>query len=135
MNDNTFIDFFCGSFIGLSAWFFGGLDALLKVLIAFAVVDYLTGLAVAWVNSTINSKISARGVVKKCLMLSLIGVAHLLDSILPGDTGAIRMVVCTFYIATEGISIIENADKLGIPIPKALTSRLLSHMNDNNNND
>ena len=119
VNDSA-IDFVLGSAIGLISWFFGGLDGLLKVLLVLIVIDYFSGMSVAWLNDTISSSIGFKGITKKCIMLTFVGMAHLMDTIIPDDGGAIRSVVCLFYIANEGKSIIENADNLGIPIPHML---------------
>ena len=118
--NDTVIDFAVGSIIGLISWFFGGLDGLLKVLLALIVIDYFSGLTVAWRTNTISSAVGFLGISKKCLMLTFVGIAHLLDTIIPDDGGAMRSIVCLFYIANEGKSIIENADSLGIPIPQML---------------
>lgn len=118
--NDTVVDFALGSIIGLISWFFGGLDGLLKVLLALIVIDYFSGLTVAWRTNTISSAVGFLGISKKCLMLTFVGIAHLLDTIIPDDGGAMRSIVCLFYIANEGKSIIENADRLGIPIPQML---------------
>ena len=118
--NDTVIDFAVGSIIGLISWFFGGLDGLLKVLLALIVIDYFSGLTVAWRTNTISSAVGFLGISKKCLMLTFVGIAHLLDTIIPDDGGAMRSIVCLFYIANEGKSIIENANRLGIPIPQML---------------
>ena len=117
---DTAVDFALGSGIGLLSWFFGGLDGLLKVLLVLIVIDYFSGLSVAWLNRTISSATGFKGITKKCIMLTFVGIAHLMDTIIPDDGGAIRSIVCLFYIANEGKSIIENADRLGIPIPQML---------------
>ena len=123
--NDTVVDFALGSGIGLLSWFFGGLDGLLKVLLVLIIIDYFSGLSVAWLNRTISSATGFKGITKKCIMLTFVGIAHLLDTIIPDDGGAIRSIVCLFYIANEGKSIIENADRLGIPIPHML----LKHFN------
>ena len=123
VNDTT-VDFAFGSVIGLVGWFFGGLDGFVKVLLTFAVIDYLSGLAVAaWVKHNISSSIGFNGISKKCLMFSFVGIAHVLDKYLLGDTQALRTAVSLFYIGNEGLSIIENADALGVPFPKALKDK------------
>ena len=121
MTDDVFIDFILGGFYGLMAWFFGGLDGLLKLLIALCVIDYLSGTLVAFYKNILSSSTGFKGIMKKCIMLTFVGIAHLIDKLLLGDTAALRTAVCLFYIANEGMSIIENGDALGIPIPKALT--------------
>ena len=128
--NDTALDFVVGSVIGLVSWFFGGLDGLLRVLIVLIVIDYFSGLSVAWITRTISSSVGFKGITKKCIMLTFVGIAHLMDTIIPDDGGAIRSIVCLFYIANEGKSIIENAATLGIPIPQMLLkhfSRIQTH--------
>ena len=125
----TTLDFVFGSFVGLLAWFFGGLDGYLKVLIAFSVIDYISGTCAAFFRKQLSSSIGFNGITKKCVMLTFVGIAHLIDKYLVGqmlDSGQMfRNAVCLFYIGNEGISIIENAVKLNIPVPKILVDRLL----------
>ncbi len=124
--EDTIMDFGLASLVGLIGWFFGGLDGFVRVLITFAVIDYLSGMAVAlWVKHNISSSIGFKGISKKCLMFSFVGIAHILDKYMLGDTQALRTAVCLFYIGNEGLSIIENADNLGVPFPKALKDRFL----------
>ena len=121
--EDTAADFAVGASIGLFGWFFGGLDGFFKVLLTFAIIDYFSGLSVAaWVKHNISSTIGFKGITKKCLMFSFVGIAHILDKYLLGGTRALRTAVCLFYIGNEGISIIENADLLGVPFPKTMTS-------------
>ena len=126
MMEDTFIDFILGSLLGLFAWFFGGLDGLVLVLITFTVIDYITGVIAAGVLHKLSSSEGFKGIARKVTMFMYVGMAHLLDQYLPGDTGSLRAVVCLFYIVTEGISIIENADKLGIVIPSLLRRKFLT---------
>ena len=130
-----FMDFVIAASLGFITWFFGGIDGLLQVLIAFSVIDYLTGIIAAGLNHELSSLVGFRGIVKKVILFMFVGMAHLLDSYLPGDSGSIRAVVCLFYVVNEGISIIENAEKIGVPIPKPLHNMLakLHDMTQNNN--
>ncbi|MBQ7220815.1 MAG: phage holin family protein [Synergistaceae bacterium] len=124
--EDTAADFAVGASIGLFGWFFGGLDGFFKVLLTFAIIDYFSGLSVAaWVKHNISSTIGFKGITKKCLMFSFVGIAHILDKYLLGGTRALRTAVCLFYIGNEGISIIENADLLGVPFPKILKDKFL----------
>ena len=125
VSDETIIDFIFGGLVGLLAWFFGGLDGFLKVLIAFSVIDYLSGTAAAWTKNTISSSVGFKGIVKKCVIFTFVGIANLVDRYLLGGTEALRTAVCLFYIGNEGISIIENADRLNIPIPQALKKHFI----------
>lgn len=124
MNENL-LDFFCGGFIGLLGWFFGGLDGFIKVLVTFSIIDYFTGVAVAYYQHNISSRIGLKGILKKCVMFSLVGLAHIIDKNFLGDTATIRTAVVLFYVGNEGISIMENAYTLGVPFPKALQKHLL----------
>ena len=126
-------DFAMGTIIGLAGWFFGGMDGFLKVLIAFAVIDYVSGTSLAFVNGTLSSSAGFKGILRKCVMLSFVGIAHLLDKYLLGGTAVVRTAVILFYVGNEGISIIENADSLGIPIPQMLKDRFLRLKNTHNN--
>ena len=118
------MDFIIAAFLGFITWFFGGVDGLLQVLIAFSIIDYITGIIAAGLNHELSSRVGFRGIVKKVILFMFVGMAHLLDSYLPGDSGSIRAVVCLFYVVNEGISIIENAEKIGVPIPKPLHNML-----------
>ena len=122
MNDEV-SEFMIAGFFGILGWFFGGLDGLMKVLLVMIVIDYFSGLSVAWINGTISSSIGFKGITKKCIMLAFVGIAHLMDTIIPDSGGAMRYIVCLFYIANEGKSIIENAGELGVPFPKALKDK------------
>ena len=126
------MDFGLASIIGLLGWFFGGLDGFLKVLIAFAVIDYISGTSLAFVDGVLSSKAGFKGILRKCVMLSFVGIAHLLDKYLLGGTAVVRTAVILFYVGNEGISIIENADSLGIPIPQMLKDRFLRLKNTHN---
>lgn len=107
-----------GGFLG---WYLGGLDGFLYALIAFVVVDYLTGVLCAIADKKLSSEIGARGIFKKVLIFVLVGVAHILDSqVLGGNSGALRTTVIFFYLSNEGVSILENSAHLGLPIPEKL---------------
>ena len=125
--NDTAIDFTLGSIIGLAAWFFGGLDGFVKVLLTFTVIDYLSGIAVAmFVKHNLSSAAGFKGISRKCLMFAFVGIAHVLDKYMFGDMQALRTAVCLFYISNEGFSLIENADALGVPFPKALKDKFLA---------
>ena len=118
------IDFLLASFVGLLGWFFGGLDGFVKVLLTFTVIDYLSGIAVAfWIKHNLSSSRGFKGIFKKCLIFSFVGIAHILDKYMLGDTQLLRTAVCLFYIGNEGLSIIENADALGVPFPQMLRDK------------
>lgn len=110
-----------GGYIG---YFLGGFDGFLYALIAFVVIDYLTGIMVAVIEKKLSSEIGFRGIFKKVLIFSLVAVAHIIDSQLIHTGSAIRTAVIFFYLSNEGISIIENATKMGLPIPDKLKAVL-----------
>ena len=124
MNDEV-LDFMIAGIVGLLGWFFGGLDGYIKVLIAFSVIDYISGVCKAGAEGKISSAIGFKGIARKVLMFSLVGIAHLIDQFLPGEKDAFRIAIILFYIGNEGISIVENADKLGVKIPKFLRGKFL----------
>ena len=126
MTDNAFLDFIWGGVVGILAWFFGGLDGFFKVLIAFSCIDYISGTCAAWKKGVVNSKTGYFGIIKKCVLFTFIGIAHILDKNLLGGSDVLRTAVSLFYIGNEGISIIENADAMGIPIPNVLREKLLN---------
>ena len=103
-----------GAFTG---WFLGGLDGLVYVLAAFAVCDYISGIAVAFKNKKLSSGVGAKGIIKKIIMFYLIGGGHLLDRYLFGGGTVLRTALLFWYIANEGLSLIENAANLGVPVP------------------
>lgn len=105
---------------GWLGWFLGGYDGFLFALIAFVVLDYLLGLMCAFVEKHVSSEIGARGIFKKVVIFTLVAVAQIVDKNIIGNGGAIRTAVIFFYLSNEGISIIENATRLGLPIPKKL---------------
>jgi toxin secretion/phage lysis holin len=104
-----------GGFLG---WFLGGLDGFLYALITFVVVDYITGVLRALVEKKLSSKIGARGIAKKVALFLVVGMAHLLDTNLFGGNGApLRDAAIFFYIANEGVSLLENSAVIGLPVP------------------
>ena len=109
---------------GALGWFLGGMSDLIYALIIFTILDYLTGFARAAMARELSSRVGARGIVKKVGIFLIVGVAHLADVYLLGDSGALRSAVIFFYLSNEGLSIIENADALGVPIPGKLTEFL-----------
>ena len=106
------------------SYIFGGWDLSLAVLIAFIVLDYLTDILAAIVTKSLSSYIGARGIAKKALIFVVLIVAVLLDRLINNDQWIFRTLVCYFYIANEGISLIENVAKTGLPIPQKLRSIL-----------
>jgi len=115
-------------FIALSGYigfFLGGFDGLLRTLILFVIIDYLSGLMCAVVNKNLSSEIGARGIFKKILIFLIIGTAHNIDAYLFNDSDILRTAVVFFYISNEGLSLLENIGNLGLPFPEKLKSALI----------
>lgn len=110
-----------GGFLG---WYLGGLDGLIYALIAFVVADYITGVMCAILEKKLSSEVGARGIFKKVLIFLLVGIGHLADVYLLGDGNALRTAVIFFYLSNEGISLLENAAVIGLPIPEKLKNVL-----------
>lgn len=106
-----------GAFFG---WFLGGNDGFLYALIAFVIIDYLTGLINAFILKTVSSEIGFKGICKKVLIFALVGIANLIDLFILQEGSVLRTAIIFFYLANEGISILENSAKLGLPIPQKL---------------
>lgn len=129
MNDE-FSEFLIAGIFGLAGWFFGGIDGYIKVLIACTAVDYVTGILRAGKEGKISSAVAFWGIARKIVMFFFVGIAHIIDDMLGGSAG-FRTVIILFYVGNEGISIIENADRLGVPIPKFLHGKFLAFMKEN----
>ncbi|BCC09366.1 MULTISPECIES: phage holin family protein [Bacillus cereus group] len=109
---------FMGGFCG---YFFGGWDAVLKVLVILALIDYLTGMIAAGYNGELKSKVGFKGIAKKVVLFLLVGVATQVDAAI-GSHNAIREATIFFFIGNELLSLLENAGRMGIPLPSALTN-------------
>ncbi len=110
-------------FSALGGWlgfFLGGLDGLLTALIAFVVIDYITGVMCAVIDRELNSAVGFRGIFKKIVIFTLVGIAHIMDSQVIGSGSGLRSAVICFNLSNEGLSILENSGKLGLPIPERL---------------
>lgn len=114
---------FVGAVGGFSAWFMGGIDTLLVTLITFMVIDYVTGVIRAIYKKKLSSAIGFKGIIKKMLMLIMVGVAVSLQKIMPVGV-PLREMTVMFFIANEGFSVLENAAEV-IPLPEKLKSVLL----------
>lgn len=97
----------------------GGLDIALKSLLIIIVIDYVTGILSAIYNKKLNSKIGYKGIIKKFSYLFIIALSVIIDNVL-GQTGTIRTLVIYFFVANDGLSILENVAKMNIPLPKKL---------------
>lgn len=106
-----------GCFIGYAL---GGCDGFLYALVVFIALDYITGVMLAIVERKLSSEVGFKGIFKKVLIFVMVAIGHIVDSKIIGSGNAIRTAVIFFYASNEGISILENAAKLGLPIPDKL---------------
>jgi len=120
-----------GGYIG---WFLGGGDGFMYALITFVIIDYITGLMVAVLEKKLSSEVGFRGIFKKVLIFTLVGVGNIIDVYLIKNGSAIRTAVIFFYVSNEGISIIENSAKVGLPIPEKLKDVLKQLNKEDKNN-
>ena len=118
------IQFIFAAVGGWLGWFLGGCDGLLYALIAFGVVDYITGVMCAVVDKKLSSEVGFKGIFKKILIFLLVGIANLLDVNIIGNGSVLRTAAIFFYLSNEGVSLLENATYLGLPVPEKLKSVL-----------
>ncbi|MEN3130853.1 phage holin family protein [Bacillus cereus] len=116
---DVLIKAFIATFGGFCGYFLGGWDAVLKILVTMAIVDYITGVIAAGYNGKLKSKVGFKGIAKKVVLFLLVGVAAQLDSAI-GSNSAIREATIFFFIGNELLSILENAGRMGIPLPQPL---------------
>lgn len=105
---------------GWLGYFLGGWDGFLYALLTFVVIDYITGLMCAVLDKKLSSEVGFRGIFKKVLIFSLVAIGHIIDKNVIGDGSVIRTAVIFFYLSNEGISILENAVHVGLPVPQKL---------------
>lgn len=114
-------------FSALGGWlgyFLGGCDGLLYTLLAFTAMDYITGVMCAVNDHTLSSDVSFRGICRKVLIFMLVGIANILDADIIGTGSVLRTAVIFFYISNEGVSLLENAAHLGLPVPEKIKAVL-----------
>lgn len=116
------IDSIAGAVGAVLGFMYGEVTGLFWALIAFMALDYISGVIVAIIEKRLSSEVGFRGLAKKFLILVFVAVGHIADTYILGGTPAAMSAVMLFYIANEGISIIENAAALGLPVPKKLTN-------------
>lgn len=110
-------------FSGIGGWlgyFLGGCDGLLYALLAFVVIDYITGIMCAIADHSLSSEVGFKGICRKILIFLLVGIAHILDVHVIGSGGALRTAIIFFYISNEGVSLLENSAHLGLPVPEKI---------------
>lgn len=115
-------------------YFLGGWDGFLYALVVFVIIDYLTGLMVAVLEKQLSRKVGFRGIFKKVVIFSLVAIAHIIDAQIIHNGSAIRTAVIFFYLSNEGISILENIARIGLPIPKQLRI-ILKQLNEEDPHD
>lgn len=119
---------------GWLGWLLGGLDGFLYALIAFVAIDYITGVMLAIIEKRLSSEVGAKGILKKVLIFTLVALGHIIDTHIIGEGSVIRTAVIFFYLSNEGISILENIGKIGLPIPEKLKT-ILEQLNKEGKNN
>ena len=120
-----------GGFLG---WFLGGVDGFLYALIAFTVIDYITGVMCAVTDKNLSSSVGFKGICRKVLIFTLVGIGNIVDVYVLGQGGVLRTAVIFFYLSNEGVSILENSAHLGLPIPEKL-KEVLEQLHNRGGND
>ena len=109
---------------GWLGYFLGGCDGLLYALIAFVAIDYITGVMCAISDKTLSSEVGFKGICRKVLIFLLVGIGNIIDVQVLGSPGVLRTAVIFFYLSNEGVSLLENAAHLGLPLPDAIKTVL-----------
>lgn len=109
---------------GWLGYFLGGCDGLLYALVAFVVVDYISGVMCAVSEKNLSSTVGFKGICRKVLIFLLVGIANILDVQVIGTGSVLRTAVIFFYISNEGVSLMENAAHLGLPVPERVKAVL-----------
>ena len=117
------INFITGTLATTLVYFLGGWDIALQILLVVVVLDYITGICQAIYEKKVSSVVGLKGIIKKVGYFIIVAISVILDKI-TGETGAIRTVVIYFFVANEGISILENWGGMGLPLPKKLIETL-----------
>ena len=115
-------------------WFFGELDGFFYALLAFVVIDYMTGVMCAIADRSLSSEVGFRGIFRKVLIFVMVGAGHILDAQVIGSGDALRTAVIFFYISNEGVSLLENAAHIGLPVPEKLKD-VLAQLHDREKGD
>ena len=105
---------------GWLGYFLGGCDGLFYALIVFVVIDYITGIMYAIINQSLSSEVGFKGICRKVLIFRLVGIANILDVQVIGSGSVLRTAVIFFYLSNEGVSILENAAFLSLPVPEKI---------------
>ena len=110
---------------GWLGYFLGGSDGLLIALIVFVTLDYVTGVMCAIIDKKLSSEVGFKGLFRKMLIFALVGVGHIVDTNVVGSGSALRSAVICFYLSNEGLSVLENAAHIGLPVPDKLKDVLV----------
>ncbi|HEL0778925.1 TPA: phage holin family protein [Streptococcus equi subsp. zooepidemicus] len=105
---------------GWLGYFLGGCDGLLIALVMFVVMDYISGVMCAVADKNLSSEVGFKGICRKVLIFILVGIANILDVQVIGTGSVLRTAIIFFYISNEGVSLLENAAHLGLPVPEKL---------------
>lgn len=119
---------------GWLGYFLGGCDGLILALLLFVVTDYITGVMCAAVDKKLSSSVGFKGIFRKVLIFMLVGIANIIDFQVIKQGSVIRTAVIFFYLSNEGLSLIENAAHLGLPVPEKLKS-VLEQLHDKDRKD
>ena len=122
------------AFGGFLGWFLGGFDGFLYALIAFTVIDYITGVMCAITDKKLSSSVGFKGICRKVLIFTLVGIGNIVDVYVLGQGGVLRTAIIFFYLSNEGVSILENSAHLGLPIPEKL-KEVLEQLHDRGGDD
>lgn len=120
-------------FGGAVVYLYGSIDRLLIALVAFIIIDYVTGIIKAFILKQLSSEVGFKGIAKKILILLLVAAANIIDRLTNSD-GLIRSMMCLFFIANEGLSILENCAQMGVPFPKKF-KLILEQLKKNNDEE
>ncbi len=120
----NYFQIFFASLGGWLGFLMGGFDGFFYALLVFVVIDYLTGVMCAIVDKKLSSEIGFRGIFKKVIIFSLVAIGYIIDKSVIGGGSVLRTAVIFFYLSNEGVSILENAAHIGLPIPEKLKSIL-----------
>ena len=112
------------AFGGILGWVLGELNGVFYALVAFVVIDYITGVIAAAIRKELNSEVGFKGIAKKIFIFVLVAVAHIVDAQVLGKGEVLRSAVIFFYLSNEGLSIIENSVHIGLPVPEGLKNAL-----------
>lgn len=125
------------AFTAIGGWlgyFLGGMDGLMIALLIFVALDYVTGLMCAVADKKLSSAVGFKGICRKVLIFLLVGVAHIVDLYVVGTGNALRSAVVCFYLSNEGVSMLENAAHLGLPVPEKL-KEILAQLHNRSDKD